>query len=44
MNRKWAGHAQRLNILSDPSEKLKVAQVVHWKEIDRISKEWFQLE
>lgn len=44
MNQKWAKRAQRLNIQSTPSEKSKTAHVVQWKEIDRISKEWFQLE
>lgn len=44
MNRKWAARVQRLNIQSNPSEKSKVAQVIQWKELDRVSKEWFQLE
>lgn len=44
MNRKWAARAQRLNLQSVPSEKERTAHVVRWKEIDRISKEWFQLE
>lgn len=44
MNRKWAARAQRLNLHSSPSLKSKETQVVHWKEMDRIAKEWYQLE
>lgn len=44
MNRKWAKRTQRLDIQSTPSPRSQTATVIQWKQMDRIAKEWFQLE